>query len=1366
MKTRQISRLLAVPCFLIFAACTRATENTNASFSLSLPSTIQNGAAAVNGKLMHVAINVTGPGINPSVIFSWDAHQNGVEVTAPSSFNFEVPQGEARLIQALAVYEQDTTKSMVFTYGDVTTSMTAAEVSVTISLTEIGAGSVVSGRVSGRVLTSANAGPTGVVDVYFDPGNSKPALIVEKSFIANGWFSFFMLAGATLEYKVGGPSGASLFGGPVDLNSPKFIPLAANGNRDQVVRAAMPSFVRENGGVKASDKANINVWGFWSADSSLISGKMACNDLNAGSFTRVFRYASPASSASTLLTLANAAGADQSYPSNAALLNVASPMTSVTAGGGQVTACSSPVNVSYIPVRKNLIDGNGNDSVAGFRNIFITDSNGNTLTFVGTGTTATISGSVLPGIQSLFTGIRFFKRTGTAAEEFRIEVPMCQAIANGASGFVPAGAATSIDPSTGAFSAANVTIDTTSSDFTGGRMSIVACGAAGAGLSDLAPVGLFQGLYSGGGGAGKYMKIELTGAPSTGSTITATNGQCYPVNFKLYDNGSPFNATAAVTISNPNPGSTWYGLYTSATCSTLAGNTDLTINSGSNSYTGAPLYFKSTSVGSNQIFPSAVTSTDGIVFSSAQNAVTVGNPSLSINGPSNVIQWVSASQLCYPVTATRLDAAGMPMTSDANALSVSFAGSGFTLYGSSADCAANTSPLSTSFNISGAQSAQNLFMRATGTGSQTIIIPVNGMFPATSYTFNAYAPSSAHSANASRFMINPETQKAGLCNAVRITHVNSAGDEIPVPAPVSVKLNADSTDVFFYSDPMCNNQLADGIFNFSAGETSQKAYFLPSSAPGSSFVISGSTGSISGDSTTVTTTTPSAADEPYMIFTLPKIKSVLLGSHDFTTAKTITFSPSAGATISCEQASSPYSSWTPCSGQLAANTFSWSDTDALAGLGFRFWLNKSGQPPRSYSFIPGQLYSKWGQTFQVLSCGDTLNANATTDIADINTAHSSNTVVCLNAGTFTQTGSAVITTANNKVLIGKTDANGNPSTILQAVTAADLSSVNPGTSFANLDMRGAASGSGSYLVNLLDVAGANFKSYNNIYQVNAAHSIGIKSYGSNQAFDSYGDTFIVDGTTSSTYGMLTTNCVSCNSTMIKSPLFKLSSHASVGTTRATAIRYWTSSSTMQVFDAKIDPVLNDGSFLLIDNGGSQTANFTMTNSSLNLSGFGDNLNKFPIQIIRRANLTFNNVSIISNMASDTIRAVETYAASDLNMSFVDSKIVSLQDQRALFLNNTGTSLNQTIATSRTHFVRAGTAGNSSLAIQVAGSTGSLIWNVTGNSGEAPDTYFCGTAAGTNWPGIVTASAANWGGAPNPGLIAITNTADTSTWTCQ
>ncbi len=1317
---------------------------------------------------MHVAINVSGPGINVPITYGWSADKNGSQPAAPASFDLEVPSGNGRLIQLLGVYENSTTESLAFSYGDATLNLPAGNVAVSLELSEVGSGNIVAGRAAGRFLTSANSGPTGIVNVRFSPGGGKPPLIVEQSFIANGWFNFFMLAGANLEYEV---NGFKLFDGPVDLNSPLFVPNSGNANLDRVARASLPKSVRLEGNnqSKKHEDAAIYSWGFWSNDPTFVVGKNICNDLTAGgAFTKIFRYDSVAANANTLLVLSNAPADNQSFPTNAALLATSPALNNVFAGGGIGPTCAN-LSDFLLPIKKRMIDGNGGDSIAGFKNIFVHDSDGGAFSITPTGNTATIEGMVLPGIQNIYSRIKFYKRIGAVNEDFRIENAICRNIANGESGFVFAGEALTINGTTRAFSATNVGIDTTSMEYAEGRISLVACGAKGPAINDLAPMGLFQELYSH-GGSGPYMRMELSGSNYNGINYVVTNGQCYPLALNLYSpsaNGSspPYTADNPVTISGLNPGgASWYEIHNTATCnSQITNNSTVTIPKDSNTY-GTGLWLKPISTGPDQTFSGVSVSGDGVSFSPNTNRVNVANPSLSITGPSSALIWTNTNQLCYQVNVTTLDASGMPMSMNPSSLSLSFSGSGFTLYNGLSDCQAGSNPTTSSFNIDPGDSFKTMYLRGTTAGSQTFTIAANGLYAATSRSFDFFAESAANSSLASRFLITPLSSRSGLCNQVRVTHVNSAGNEIPVQAAVEIKLSSSSHNVQFFNDPACMTSTRTIYMN--AQQSSAIAYFRATSVPGTTVAIEGSTGAASGASGNVMLTTPSTSEGPYMTYSIPNIKSVILGSHDFATPKTISFSPSAGATVSCEQAQGPsYASWTQCSpAQFSGNVFTWSQFDATVNLGFRFGVSAPSKPIKYYSFIPKMLYARHGKDFKVLTCKTTLTANETTDFADINMAQAqaNNDVVCLNAGTFTQTGTAVITPLANKVLLGKTDpTTGAPATILQAVADHNLAEIAlPGPIFANLDIRGSASGTAKVLVNIENGSGTAFSSYNNVYQINQFHRVGIRAHG-NQGAESYGDTFIVDGSAFSTQGLVSTNCVSCSSSIIKSPLFKLYSHTSTENKFATAIKLWTSSTNMQVFDVKVDPAANQGSFLVIDNSSSssQPANFTLNNSSFSLSGLSANSNRFPVYVSRRANINFNGVRIENSMASDLIRAVQIWDMNDLYLTMNDTKLVNHQDRRIIFFNNTGYP--QNLSTTRTHFVRTTNSGTTFSAIA---STAAINWTLNGPQMTNPNTYVCGTSAGTNFSAVSGSPAPNLiGGYTSPALTSSANALDL---TCQ
>lgn len=1322
--------LMLTNAYLVAAAvlgCTRETSK-DSNIKISIPAQLGSKTLGANS-LMHVAINVTGPGIQNPVIFSWDSHQNGMQTVAPTNFNFNVPKGDNRFIQVLGVYEDPSMGGMLFRYGDSYANLQGGEAAVTVSLGVIGSGLILDGQISGRYLTGPDSGPTGVVEMFFNPGNGKRSLIVDKSFMANGWFSMFSLTGVNLEYKV---NGMTLFGGPINLDSPQFFPRAAHGNLDKVMRAALPTRVRSEGmGQKSFEKASIYVWGFWSGGGSL-AGKTVCNDLSAGAFTRIFQYNSIPNNASTLLTTSNSPTTEINFPANPALQNTGAPsvdpMDRVTAAGGDSTTCQPAITANEIQVKKQQVDGNGNDSVAGFRNIFLMGSNGSPFSMTPTGNSATISGTVLPGIYGLYDKIRFYRRIGAPNENFRMETPACQAIASGIAGFTFVGESGPI-AANGNFMATSVGIDTTSPAFSSGGMSIVACGAAG---PNMAPIGLFQQMYSQGGGGGKYFRIELN-APNSGMNYLTTNSQCYPINFKLYNNGMLENATSAVTIANINPGSTWYNIYTDSACSANYAGGSLTINSGSNAYSGAQLYFKPLSNGSSQQFSGVtVTGSDNFSFTPSQNMVDVASPSFSISGPSSILAYSAASPYCYEVKVSRLDAAGYPLP-DPNPISPGFSltGGGAVLYPSQIDCNNSTNPYGGTVTFAAGIPSMNLFLRVGSPASVVLNINTAGPFTGYSHMLNAYSAGIGHSALGSKFILSPVSQKSGLCNGLNIFHVNSAGDSIPTSSAIGVTLQSNLPDVVFFSDPACSNLLPDNKINFPSGQTAAMAYFVPLLSVGTNFVLSGGAGATLAPSVNVSVGTPSPSEEPYATFSIPRIKSVLLGSHDFAVPKTITFNLSPGATISCQESVSPYSSWSNCSGgQMVGNVFTWYANDAVSSLGFQFIVNAPGKSPRTYKFVPEQLFRKWGQNFSVLSCSQTINPNGTTDITSINTSLAANSVLCLNAGTYNNSTPAGISASTNNKLIGATNASGDPTSTLQAGATTDLITVG-GTSptFANLILNAGTSGSPATLL-YINGSGGIIKSYNNIYQVAQYHYNGMKKI-STSSFESYGDTYDINASSSSASGINISCAASCGAgttTTLKTPKFRLTSHASIDSTFATGIYLYGSAATVAISEASVDPSANSGSFISSDgNSTVNSATINLSSSNIKISGYASNLNRFPIFLKDRVNFSATDVQIENMTTADAIRSIVT-TSSTHNLSFINSKVINHQDQLALYINHT--SYTATLTTTDTHFIRVGNAGATASAVQGATLT-SLTWQLAGPTISTPNTYFCGSA-GTNF----------------------------------
>ena len=313
--------------------------------------------------LGHVVINVTGSGINNPIVMTWDRHEHDENATPPQSFVLDIPRGESRLIQVLAVYGGDS-GGMKFYYGDATQPIKNSIETVNLTVNAIGSGQqIVSGTIQGRYLTSPDSGPSGrVLAKYFPPG--KPGLIIEKSYIVRGWFSLFILDGddsARLGYEL--EDGSLLWGRPVKMSDAEFTP------SNTVLRVAMPTHLRKEHDSSdwSSEEAEQYAYGFFAApgNPALVAGKIACSP-SAGQLTglsMISQYASP-----TPLTPPALPGlllSSEPLPTLAQLTSVASPLANFQVKGGQVTACPADISNSLdLGSLNSMLNGNGKEGAS------------------------------------------------------------------------------------------------------------------------------------------------------------------------------------------------------------------------------------------------------------------------------------------------------------------------------------------------------------------------------------------------------------------------------------------------------------------------------------------------------------------------------------------------------------------------------------------------------------------------------------------------------------------------------------------------------------------------------------------------------------------------------------------------------------------------------------------------------------------------------------------------------------------------------------------------------------------------------------------------------------------------------------------
>lgn len=269
----------------MISACQRKTEEST-SLSILLPGAMDGISQSVSATdLVHVVINVSGPGF-PTVVFNWDKKGAfGTNLTPPSQFTLDVPSASSALVQLIAVYEDSSNKSLSFYYGDVSQSLSGSEMSVPITVSLMGGSSGEEGEVQGRYLSTASGGPTGRLLMMIRPSNGSPPMVIQESSIVNGWFNVFALSGQAFDYVV---NGASLFGGPKSLGD--FRAMASN----SVLVTKMPGYYRDQSSIAVFEKPRDQIRGFfgpgvgaqsvcYSTTSSSLSGYFADASLSTGS---------------------------------------------------------------------------------------------------------------------------------------------------------------------------------------------------------------------------------------------------------------------------------------------------------------------------------------------------------------------------------------------------------------------------------------------------------------------------------------------------------------------------------------------------------------------------------------------------------------------------------------------------------------------------------------------------------------------------------------------------------------------------------------------------------------------------------------------------------------------------------------------------------------------------------------------------------------------------------------------------------------------------------------------------------------------------------------------------------------------------
>ncbi|WP_413289577.1 hypothetical protein [Bdellovibrio sp. HCB337] len=825
-------------------ACTRAAKDDTAKVSIALPKTMAGkmNAASSTMELTHVAINASGSGMN-TVVYSWDSCHDcqNASTTIPSSFSVAVPSGSGRLIQILAVYEDPDSQQMMFYYGDTTAEISGATMDLNINVAQVGAGNITSGRVSGRYFKDTSSGPTGVVDIKYNPGNGKLPLIVDRGIIVNGWFSMFMLSGANLQYVVR-ETGEMLWGQEMSFESSAMNPSENSGAYfDQRARAFLPIHIeqRDEGGTISYKKAAAEtfVWGYWGPGAV---GKKVCTSGLDGSPVpqKLKRYVDTNLASAPEIVVSHYINHSLTVPTKAQLTDTANPYGYIVVEGGQSmsSSCGSFADTAtnqysnFQKVTLDLFDGNGGDSVAGFRGIF---RNTSVYNFVDiSGDPKAISGQVLPGVEAVFDGLRFFKKPTTT--DMHMDVVDCANL--GGEGFISGASSDGvINSSTGAFTLTSNITTTEASAGVSGALCPMKSGK-------LAPIGVFLGkwMFSMGGGS----SVGGGNATQLATVMLGTkvaNYICTPffVEGRTANNSlGHFNGSMTYTFS-ADGGDTY--VYSDSSCSNQI-TAPYTTNNPNQTF------FVKRAVGGVATRTMTVTSSLPTVTQTLSFLDSTGTPFIKTRVQPNIY-----AHGCYTMSyIAMLQNGGDSMVADIGGSYTvnppSLSGLNY-YYTSGAPCSTPGSPsmfinssnlmVSTSFSYTGAATTLNLDA-ISASGSPTY----SGGFGGGSSVSVAQPGANTYVQLGMNNSFSAES-----CQSLTLRSVDSAYNLSPATQAITLNFTFNGsgtlpTDSGFYSDPSCNSPTAPPSIAASTTQSSM-VYFrwtVPGTISVNASVVSGPAG--------------------------------------------------------------------------------------------------------------------------------------------------------------------------------------------------------------------------------------------------------------------------------------------------------------------------------------------------------------------------------------------------------------------------------------------------------------------------------------------------------------------------------------------
>jgi len=821
----------------VTVSCTRK-QDSNSQISVELPPKVSNAQSAgqkgvaANGAndpvLAHVVINISGEGISPSILFTWDKNNS---TTIPTVFSVPEPISRGtRLIQVLAVYQSPINDAMTFYYGDSTKQLSAEVEPVSIEIASLGGATpTIMGQISGRYFTSASNGPTGDLVIKFNTGNGKPKLTIERSTILNGWFSVFGLSSVALEYEVqagmGSPS-ETLFGGSVNLMSPVFNPNESSGTEwNRRVRAALPRHVRRqssnsNTYTYKSEEARYYVWGYWGnaaakADASW-NTRSVCRYSLSGSLNNVLRYhpiesnwpTQPGLNLSTLINIG------LSLPSSQQLLDsTANSLAAVTflGGSGNCESSAQPANTRYqtwMSVSPYLVNGNGNDNSAGFRGAFRFDANMNWITINGADPRV-ISGEMLPGVTSAVDEFRLYKKVASLSSSSDDSVD-CSKITSSGQGFSAAGAA-----SVGSNGRLNLTTNISASEAASGIAAIL-CPVKGGKLYSAGVfihpsyfTGATSGLTNGPAIANNFA-IE---APVLNGSRTYANGLCVPVRMVALDGSSTgavfptgFSATLSTTYSAN------MAIYMDSQCT--IGTTSVTASG----MTHRDFYVKSylssnASISLSAVSAGSLTLTRTLAFD-VTNTPGTPVPKLYIKAPTTIY----AHQCYIAEYETWHDNGGTPILID-QAANFSMSMPGFTFYNGTSLAGCTGSQQYYTYLGSSSGPLARVYFKYLGGETTVGLQPASGWNDAIEGGDNITV---IQPGPVTGLALLARSLPEGNCTSLGVQTIDGNGNPSPVSTTTALTLTS-SNGGTFYTNSYCSTSTT--TVSLSASESSATVYF-------------------------------------------------------------------------------------------------------------------------------------------------------------------------------------------------------------------------------------------------------------------------------------------------------------------------------------------------------------------------------------------------------------------------------------------------------------------------------------------------------------------------------------------------------------